>query len=367
MNLVLLMCSLAMVATGARQASPPLRELAAKRHLLIGSCARPEWLRAGEDGGKYSEVLAREFSLVEPENELKPPAIWQGIGKYDWTNPDFLLGAPGERGWAEEHNMKVRGHVLVYARDQGYTIPNWLLAQESTITPDQAKQILKDYITTVVGRYRHKIAMWDVVNEAIDDRPNTRPFNLRDSFWFRKLGQDFILLAFQFAHDADPSAELYYNEFSIENGGVKRDHTMDLLKWLKSQHAPITGLGLQCHFWAGEKIEPGDNHYKLVEDLAHERLAFMITELDVSVPTQPGPPAGLVPVSDADVQKQVDTYRAIITMARNSRNCHGIQIWGFTDKHSWIPQFQRGRGAALLFDANYMPKATYTAVSDALR
>src|SRR5579862_1891800 len=107
--------------------APSLRDLAARDRLTVGSCVQVGLLRSGADGGQYEAVLARELNLVEPENELKPPSLWRALDKYDFTNPDFLLGKPGERGWAQEHRMKVRGHVLVYARDEGYTIPRWLL------------------------------------------------------------------------------------------------------------------------------------------------------------------------------------------------------------------------------------------------
>jgi endo-1,4-beta-xylanase len=224
-----------------------LRQAAVRRHLNLGTCARAEYLRDNVDDGRYAATLAEQFNLLEPENDLKPPAIWKGIGQYDFTNPDFLAGAPGQTGWAGQHGIKVRGHVLVYARDQGYTIPEWLLKMEDQISPDQAKEILRTYIHTVVGRYKGKIAVWDVVNEAIDDRANDRPYNLRDSFWFRKLGADFLVLAFQFAHEADPKAELYYNEYDVEHGGPKAEHLLALADFLRSHHAPITGLGLQYH------------------------------------------------------------------------------------------------------------------------
>jgi endo-1,4-beta-xylanase len=95
------------------------------------------------------------------------------------------------------------------------------LKLESTITPDKAKQLLSDYIHTVVGRYRGKIPWWDVVNEAIDDKYNTNPLNIRDGFWFRKLGPDFMKYAFMFSQEADPNVQLYYNEYAIEKVGLK--------------------------------------------------------------------------------------------------------------------------------------------------
>lgn len=360
----------ALVVVAAHHAAPTLRTAAEKLHLNVGSCVAVGLLESDADEGRYSSTLASEVNLVEPENELKPPALWKGIGDYDFAAPDFLLGAPGRTGWAQQHHMKVRGHVLVYARDQGYTTPRWLLQREADITPDEAKTMLHDYIHAVVGRYRGKIAMWDVINEAIDDHPNDRPFNLRDSFWFRKLGAEFVTLAFKYAHEADPKAELYYNDYAVENGGHKADALLAMVDDARKHGAPITGIGLQYHTFLGEHVEPGDGHYRMLDAIKQRRLAFMITELDLGIPVEPFPIGdarhGLIPRDPKELETQADRYAAIFRMARSYSNCHGVQMWGITDRHSWIPQFDRSRGAALLFDADYRPKPAYQAVLDVL-
>ncbi len=309
--------------------------------------------------------------MLELENELKPPSIWAGPHEYRFGDVDFVVGEPGKKGWAQEHKMKLRGHVLVYARDDGYTLPQWLRASEKELSKEQASDLLHDYVRTVAGRYRGKIAMWDVANEAIDDRPNSNPFNLRDSFWFRKLGPEFLVLAFKWAHEADPKAELYYNEYGVEAGGPKAQHMLELAEWLKRQGAPITGLGLQYHIDCHTKVVEGDSRYRLLEQIRKLRLAFMITELDVAVPVKPlpagDPDRGLLPKDPADLDLQAQVYAAVFRMALAAKNCHGIQLWGFSDRYSWIPGFSRGRdGLALLFDTNYRPKASYAAVASAL-
>ncbi len=350
--------------------STGLRVEAERIRLNLGSCAPIGLLRENADGGKYAVTLAREMNLVEPENELKPPTLWRGIGQYDYTNPDFLKGDPGHKGLAQKNHMKVRGHVLVYARDEGYTIPGWLLKSESSISSDQAKGILRDYIHTVAGRYKGKIAMWDVVNEAVDDSPNKRPFNLRDSFWFRKLGPEFLVLAFKYAHEADPKAELYYNDYAIENGGWKGESVLQIADYLKKEGAPITGLGLQYHTVLREVLRPGDGHYKMLDEIKARKLAFMITELDLGIPVKEYPtndPRHGLLASSADLKSQAERYGDLFRVALSYKNCHGIQMWGFTDRHSWIPGYEPGRGAALLFDGDYQPKQAYFAVEKELK
>jgi hypothetical protein len=207
-----------------RTQSGDLRALAKKRHLNLGSAIPVSNLKNDVDGGKYVATAAANFNLLELENDLKPPSIWAGPHEYRFSDVDFVVGEPGKTGWAQAHGLRLRGHVLVYARDDGYTLPQWLRSSGEAMSKDEATELLHSYIRTLVGRYRGKVAMWDVANEAIDDRPNGNPFNLRDSFWFRKLGPDFLVLAFKWAHDADPKAELYYNEYGIEGGGEKAKH-----------------------------------------------------------------------------------------------------------------------------------------------
>jgi endo-1,4-beta-xylanase len=330
-------------------------------------------LQGDVDEGRFAATVDANFNMIELENELKPPAVWKGPHEYDFAAGDFVVGAPGQKGWAQRHKMKVRGHVLIYAQDQGYTLPQWLKGPQGDTPKEQAAELLHDYIRAVVGRYKGKIAMWDVVNEAIEDRPNNgRPFNLRDSYWFRKLGPEFLVLAFKWAHEADPKAQLYFNEYSIENGGEKAKSMLALGKWLKEQHAPITGFGLQYHIDCRTKIEPGDGHYGLIEDIRKLGLTYQITELDVAVPVKPTPPNGsdygLVPQDPADLDRQAEVYASVFRMALASKNCRGVQTWGFTDKYSWIPGFSRGRnGAALLFDRDYNPKLAYNAVEAVLK
>jgi endo-1,4-beta-xylanase len=350
-----------------------LRAYARKRKLLIGTEVPLRNLQTEVDGGRFASTVVSNFDFVELENEFKPPAVWLGPREYDFAASDFIVGGPGKKGWAQKHKVRVRGHVLVYASDNGYTLPAWIKGPEGDVSKEEASALLHDYIFAFAGRYRGKIAMWDVVNEAIDDRPgNGNPFNLRNSYWFRKLGPEFLVLAFKWAHEADPKAELYYNDYSVENGGEKGKQMLALGQWLKEQGAPITGMGLQYHIDCTTKIEPGDGHYNFIEEIRKLGLAYMITELDVAVPVESksagDPDFGLIPKDPKDLDRQAEVYASVFKMALASRNCHGVQVWGFTDRYSWIPGFSRGKnGAALLFDRDYAPKPAYRSVETALK
>lgn len=342
-----------------------LRKLAEKRNLNFGCAVRADYLEQNLDAGKYRQAVLHDYTMIEPENDLKPPALWQGLGKYDFSKPDFFVK------WAMENKLKVRGHVLLYARDDGYTIPQWFLKMEKDISPSQAKTILKQYIQDVAGRYKGKIFAWDVINEAIDDKPTKNPYNLRDSFWFRKLGLDFVELAFRYAHEADPKCKLYYNDYSVEKGGPKTEQMLQLVDYLKSKKVPIHGVGLQFHRWAVEVPKPGDEFYQTLHKIQDRKMDFQMTELDLSIPVQKLERSdaryGLVPLKKEDVLTQADSYEAFVRMALSFKNCQGIQLWGIHDGVSWIPNSTRGeRGSALLLDKDYQEKACYQRVAKVL-
>ena len=211
--------------------------------------------------------------------------------------------------------------------------------------------ILKNHIETVVGRYRGKILAWDVVNEAIDDE--TGKYRT-DSFWFQKLGADYIKLAFEFARKADPNAKLYYNDYSAEKMNRKSDGIYNLLKDLKNQGVPVDGIGWQMHVENGFRIEP--QHFENAKRLAALGLELSITEMDVRLK---------LPASAEDLQNQAAAYRDVADFCLAESACKAILIWGFTDKYSWIPGEFPNTGDALIFDQSYKPKLAYNALSEA--
>jgi endo-1,4-beta-xylanase len=236
-----------------------LRAASFLRGILFGAESSVDNIRRNVDG-QYVQKIKDNYQLIVLENELKQQNIWKGEEIYNFTDPDFILGATSNStGWAQQNSMQIRGHNLGWGKDK--YIPHWLLEEESSITPDKVKQLLSDYIHTVVGRYRGKIPWWDVINEGIDDYNNTNPFNLRDCFWLRKLGPDFMKYAFTFAHEADPDAQLYYNEYGIESIGSKATQTIALFNWLPSEGVTVHGIGLQWRIGVSMNVTPGDGHY----------------------------------------------------------------------------------------------------------
>ena len=338
-----------------------LRASSFLRNILFGSAVDVVNLQQKYDNGQYELAILSNCQWVVPEGELKPKALWKGENQYNWINADYLLGGPNSTGWVQNSYIQLRGHNLVWAYDEW--IPEWLLEQEANITSDKAKQLLSDYIHAVVGRYRGKISCWDVINEALSDTNNTNPFNLRDSFWLRKLGPEFIKYAFQFAHEADPDVQLYYNEFNIETVGLKATRTINLVNWLRSQDAIVHGIGLQWHINVSTNITPGDSHYQSAQQFIDNKLDIMITELDVRVPTYGGNPLNV-----QDLQTQGVVYRSMVNYCLHfAPNCKALLTWGFTDRYSWIPTYRSyHEGAALPLDWMYLPKPAYWQMQETL-
>lgn len=327
----------------------PLREAARTSGMLIGTAVRPAQLSEAA----YSSTLSREFNMVEPEDALKWEVVHPERKSFDFSQADQIVD------FAVRHNMKVRGHTLVWHRQN----PKWLT--EGKYTSADLSEILEHHIKTVVGHYRDKIFVWDVVNEAFDE---LHPGELRSTIWHDQPGitmsskqsYAYIERCFRWAHEADPQALLFYNEAEAETMSPKSDAIYAMTRDFRAHGVPIDGVGLQMHVPALDADVPA-----LAANIA--RLTALgvqvhITELDVSLPVssdgQPRPD---------DLTRQAEVYRGIVRACLNNAGCTAIQTWGFTDKYSWIGSHSRGaRGQALLFDRAYQPKPAYRAVLEEL-
>jgi GH35 family endo-1,4-beta-xylanase len=265
--------------------------------------------------------------------------------------------------------MAVHGHTLVWhAQTSDWFFRN---GDEATVT-----QRLKDHINTLVGRYKGKILSWDVVNEAIDDgggAQTAQAENLRNSSWLQALGPEFLTLAFKFAHEADPDAKLYYNDYGIE-ADPKHASSMVLLKRLIKDGAPIQGVGIQGH-WSTTGV-PYAALDSAISDYASLGLKVSITELDVTIRGasggQFGPGPGwrgggfggrsVAPASTKALKAQADAYaRLFAILIKHKDAVERVTFWGLSDRRTW-----RFRQNPLIFDSNNQRKLAYVAIVDAL-
>lgn len=314
----------------------PLRALAAPHGISLGAAVDAEAL---ENDPVYGATLARELSMVTPENVMKWRTIHPEPARYDFTAADRLVK------FATRHGMRVRGHTLVWHIDN----PTWLT--EGSFTRHQLSAILRDHIKTVVGHFRGRIAQWDVVNEAISDDGT-----LRETVWSRGIGPSYIDRAFRWAHAADPEAKLFYNDYGGEGRGVKADAIYRLVAGMRRRGVPIDGVGLQMHTAVGEAPRPKDV-VKNMRRIAGLSLGVAVTEMDVAV---------AVPAAASSLSRQARVYGDGLSACLLVRRCTAFVTWGFTDRYSWIPTSKPGLGDALPFDANYELKPAYEALRRAL-
>ncbi len=333
---------------GAVVPEPSLREAAQGCGLLIGAAVRPAQLSEAA----YASTLAHEFNMLEPEDALKWEVVHPERAAFDFSQADQIAD------FATRHDMKVRGHTLVWHRQN----PKWLT--EGNYASGELAEILEKHIKTVVGHYRGKIFAWDVVNEAFDE---LRPGTLRSTIWrdqpgigLAGNGNSYIERCFRWAHEADPQALLFYNEAEAETVNPKSDAIYAMVRDFRQRGVPIDGVGFQMHI--------ANLHADVVSITANiERFTALgvqvhITEMDVALPVDADGNAHA-----EDLQRQAEIYRQIASACLAHRGCTAIQTWGFTDKYSWIGSHsKKTQGAALLLDRDYRAKPAYQALRKAL-
>jgi endo-1,4-beta-xylanase len=320
---------------------------------------------AGDIPGRYSEAelanIKANYNVDTPENSMKPGPIHPTEGAYNWTTPDAMVK------WCQANNIKVWGHTLCWhAQTAGWFFQPGTNGQP--VTRELAMDRLKNHILTVVGRYKGRVIGWDVVNEAINDGGTGETENLRNSSWFRTIGPDYLTLAFKWAHEADPEAQLYYNDYNIDQGAVqnrgKHASSMLLLKRLLKEGAPIHGVGIQGHWHLDTKIPDVE---KAIADYESLGLKVSISELDVTVS---GGNSGAFPTRDgggtvsAEVfQQQAQVYAKLFDIFnRHASSVSRVTFWGISDRRSW-----RAGQRPLVFDAQLQPKPAFQAILDVVK
>ena len=319
------------------------------KYFTMGVAVSPRSLKTNEAG-----LIIQQFGSITPENAMKMGAIHPKENEYFWNDADSIVA------FAQKNHLKIRGHNLCWHNQA----PRWIFtnAAGDTVSKEVLLQRLKDHITTVVNRYKGSIYAWDVVNEAISDKPYEY---LRNSPWLRICGEDFIAKAFEYAHAADPDALLFYNDYN-EINPVKREKIYRLVKSLKDAGIPIHGIGLQGHWAINEPSE--DELNKTLGRFAGMGLKIQITELDISVYNKEHNARERKPEdtnNDFTPEKenqQIEMYkRCFKGFEKYKKSISGITFWNISDRSSWLDNFPvRGRkDYPLLFDKNGQPKQAF--------
>ncbi len=326
-----------------------------------------------------SALIIKEFNSLTPENDMKPGVLHPSENTWKWENADAIMA------FAKRHKIAVRGHNLLWHSQDArwmFTAPDGKPSSKELVL-----QRLRDHIHAVVGRYKGQIYAWDVVNEAVQDgADSTVIYRTASPWWNLFKSPEFIEAAFRYAHEADPKAKLYYNDYSSESD-TKHRKIYKLVKNLKDKGVPIDGVGFQAHWKVNNPTV--QQLRTALDEIISLGLDVQFTELDIDIrvpaaltpngapaagaataaPVDPGYTAELEALQIAQYKKMFDV------MKQYKKHISAVTFWNVTDRSSWLDGRGQGGGAAsstagriprkaypLLFDVNGQRKKAYWAV-----
>jgi endo-1,4-beta-xylanase len=301
----------------------------------IGAAVKVKLLRKN---AVYRKLIIDQFNSITAENAMKFGALHPAPSVFRWSDADYIVD------FARENNIRVHGHTLIWSKIN----PKWVTEFQGSRA--DWENLLKTHIQTIVSHFQGKVVSWDVVNEAFDEKGNYKP-----CIWLEKLGPAYIEMAFKYAHECDPDALLFYNDYGHEFGGRKLQAILKMAKDFKRRGVPISGLGLQMHTVL--RLE-NSKIASTLKSVAAVGLKVHISELEVSVRYQK--PASFILDSNLAFL-QAEKYKAIF-QAYNSipkAQQFGITTWNVADADSFRNGKIKNHDFPLLFDMNYKPKAAY--------
>lgn len=300
--------------------------------------------------GGSQQFVKYQFNVIVAENEMKPSALSRGEGKYDFSRADALVD------WANRNGIKVRGHCLIWHLDE---LP-WMFTTGDgpPLDGELLAARMRTYIHDVVGHFKGRVWAWDVVNEALVAHEPGVPevSGWRKSRWYELLGQDYVPLAFQYAHEADPGALLFYNDYETQNP-AKRALILGMVRTLKKKGIPIHGIGHQAHY--SVDAPPVAELQATIQAVAAAGLRNHVTELDISL--RPRMNAAVPALTDALEARHVARWAEFFRMFRRNRSkIDAVLTWGINVETSWL----RPPDQPLLF-SGFRPTPAFWAVVNA--
>jgi endo-1,4-beta-xylanase len=315
-------------------AQEPLLKEAVK--FPLGASVNPRMLNENE---AYRNIAKTEWTSLTAENHMKMMLIHPAADRFDFTKGDEIIA------FAAANGKRMHGHTLVWHNQ----VPQWM----KDFQGDQKawEELLKNHIQTVASHYKGKVSGWDVVNESYLDDGSLRP-----SLWADHI-PDYIAKSFQWAHEADPSAILFYNDYGQDGKPKKMQAILNLVADLKRRGIAIHGIGLQMHISVNSKL----NELQEVLDKSVETgLKIHLSELDIAVNPKNNPDF-IYEEKAAKAQSELFNYifKSYAEIPTNQQ--YGITFWNISDKDSWLRgYFKRPKEYPLLFDENYRKKPAYS-------
>jgi endo-1,4-beta-xylanase len=297
--------------------------------------------------GQKSDIILREFDNITSEYEMKMDKMYPSNGTYDWVAVDKIVK------YATDNNLNLHGHALIWHS----SVPSWVTNFSGTNA--EFETMIKNYITTVVTRYKGKVKSWDVVNEAVDDGSGNP---LRNTIFKQKMGDDYIKKCYQWARDADPACKLFYNDYNFAASSSKRAAIFKIADDLKANNL-IDGLGAQMHI--SYKGPAASQIQAVVDGTVSRNLLMHFSELDI----QANPDNDLTSLTLARAIEQQNKYKEVVKIfnAIPKANQYALTVWGMRDSESWLISFWGHIDWPLMYNDDYSMKKAHTGFLDGLK
>lgn len=354
-------------AQGAKEKETLKDAFAGKFH--IGAALNANQITGRDTAGV--RVIKEHFNAIVAENCMKSGEIQPVEGEFDFSLADQFVE------FGVQNDLFITGHTLIWHSQA----PRWFFTDDdgNDVSREVMIERMKNHIFTVAGRYKGKIKGWDVVNEAIMEDGS-----FRNSKFYQIVGEDFIKLAFQFAHEADPDAELYYNDYNEWYPG-KRDAIVEMIRSLKADGIRIDGIGMQGHL--GMDSPSLEDYEAAIVAYANEGMKVMVTELDLSILPNRRRDVGADISTNIEYQQELNPYTDGVVpqekqeewdarmldffklFLKHSEDMTRVTLWGVSDGDSWKNNFPiRGRtDYPLLFDRDHQPKSAVPKIIEEAR
>jgi endo-1,4-beta-xylanase len=287
---------------------------------------------------QYYEIAVKQFNSVTPENIFKPSYLHPNENYFNWAEADRLVE------FCQTNNKRLHGHTLIWHNQ----LPDWMKNFQGN--QSEWELMFKEHIQTICFHFKGEIKSWDVVNEAFNDNGT-----LRNTIWKQKIGSSYIEKAFMYAHEADPDALLFYNDYDIALNETKRKAILNLLNNLRQRGVPIHGIGMQMHI---SIMHPENKQIAdAFKEISDNGFKIHLSEIDISV----NPLSKEIEPSIELFERQANKLAAITLLYKEipSRYQYGMTFWGVSDRNSWIREHFNRDDYPLLFDDNYDPKPVY--------
>ena len=299
------------------------------------------------EGSEYDKIIKREFGSITAEYQMKMKRILLSEGNYNWSQADEIVD------YAVANELNIHGHTLIWHN----STPEWL--ENYSGSDAEFENIIEEYITQVVSRYKGKITSWDVVNEGVNNSGGI----LRSTVFKERMGDDYIAKCLNFARNADPDVLLFYNDYGMANNLSKQDKVFELIEDWKNRNIPIDGIGFQMHI---SYTSPTKEKIVAATDRAIESgLLLHYSELDVRM----NPANDISEFTEERRNAQKEKFKEVIEIynAIPSENKYAITVWGIKDDNSWLlPHHNNYNEWPLLYDSSFQTKKAYTGFLDGL-